>query len=304
MKEINVNYKHHFTQNQIDNINKESRRHLATYNKLNDENEKLNHFMITIQPLENTIDGAINARKHFIEKLNNTKSNTKYFSSIETALRNEDSDEYKYSTLENKEKMDTPNLHDHFQIWTKLSKERVEKLLNNLDENICHAPKLTVRQKKDAKYFYVVKNLMTKNWKELYYFKTECKNKTIYTSSQVGKNILTKIYDYFRTFYKEYWNSKKEKNKEINRLKDSDNIIMHKGKSNKYSSRYYNEISIPNSKIKVYIRKIFKAVRDIGIPKMLPYKIKRFNQGNLFSKMNKIANNLVFKATDIIKRLI
>lgn len=299
-KEKHSHYKENLNQGQIDNFLKLRRRKLAIYDDLyaKSDKEKLTPYMFTLSPTNNTIEATLQLRKEFLSKLKDTKSNTNYFCSIELGFKNENSDEYKYCSQATQEKYDTPNFHIHIQIWTDLSTKRLQNLLDKFDINKSQYKQLTAPKKENVKYTYVVKNLYTIDWKEVNYFKSNCDGVQIYTNTQNDSKVLTKIYDYFKKFYSTWFKSKTNKMNEIDKLKESKNIIISNGKNKDYKSSYYNEISIPNSKIKVYIRKIIQTLKNIVLPQNVPYKIKRLNQEksssnlSIYSKAVEIKNKI------------
>lgn len=305
-KEIHSNYKDNLNQGQIDNFLKLRRRKLAIYDDLYAKSEKqgLTPYMITLSPTNNTIEATLQLRKEFLSKLKDTKSNTNYFCSIELGFKNENSDEYKYASLTTQQKLDTPNFHIHIQIWTDLTTKRVQNLLDKFDIYKSEYKQLTTPKKQNVKYTYVVKNLYTIDWKEVDYFKTNCDGVQVYTNTQNDSKVFTKIYDYFKKFYSTWFKSKKNKVVQINKLKDTNNIVISNGKNNSYSRRDYDEVTIPNSKITVYIRKVIKVVKNIFLPQNVPYKIKRFNQqensvksakSSFLTKVVEVKNKMISK---------
>ena len=221
--------------NQINKIYQHRSRQIGDYLGIYTEKAHLDKYLITLSPIDNTIEGVIKLRKKFLEKLNRRikykKYELGYFTAIETALNKENptlqSKVYELERLKN-EKV---NFHIHIQLFCNISYEELEKILSKLDITEITYKTITTPEYEmppEYRYTYVVKELYDINWKLQYYIKNHCKNKTLYTSSQksIPNYLITKLWDFMKTKYKDKWNEINDKYSFVLNSINKGNIIL------------------------------------------------------------------------------
>lgn len=251
-----MNYYEQLKPNQIGKIYQTRSRQIANYLGIYSEKGHLDKYLITLSPIENTIEATIEIRREFINKLKSKikykKCELGYFSTIEIALNKENpSVESKVYELE-RLKDEKTNFHIHIQLFTNIDKKDLEAVLEKLDISKVTYKTLTSRDTSidlppEYRYIYVVKELYKINWKLQCYVKNFCKNKILYTSSQksIPNYLITKLWNYMQSQYKDKWNNIGDKYAFILNTINNKDIIL---------SNTNNEISVLHNYNRVMIK--------------------------------------------------
>jgi hypothetical protein len=249
---------------QQSNAFKEQKRYLAKYFATWCDYGHLNKYMVTLSPLQNSMEAVISLRNKFIKKINNIshykKEKVAYFSAIEGKVNEKElskkSKEYEEKRLQD----DDFNLHIHIQFLTSLTQEDIEKAMSRIPSDICVYKHLTPPIEEETRkhlmklgepnthktFDYVVKDIRDTNWKFHYHLKTNYKGKRPFTSSrkQIANYLITKIYHYFQEFYPKEWKAIKNKYKFLIEAKENEDIIFGSvdNKDNHKRDEYYRII--------------------------------------------------------------
>lgn len=257
------------SKHQIDNIYKNRKRQLGKYFALWSESGHLNKFMITLSPSMNTLDDTIKLRKNFFDKLNNKKHYKKfevaYFSAIEIKMNKNPPSKNAQITEERRMKAMQKNYHLHIQILTNMKESDLKKVIHRVDPNLCYFHKITKPKVKGAKYDYVVKDIKTIEWKLQYMIKTQHKSKILYTSSrkEFANYMITKLWCFMKTQYKDKWNYIGDKYSFILDLKKKGDLLLSSANnvSNAGSNlsvidlNLYDKLHIKENNSWIYIKK-------------------------------------------------
>jgi len=220
------------SKNQRDNLYKNRKRQLGKYFALWSESGHLKKFMITLSPSTNTLDATIELRKNFFDKLNNKKHYKKfevaYFSAVEIGRNKNPPSKNAQITEETRERLKQQNYHLHIQILTNMKESDLQTVINRIDPNLYYFYKITIPKVKGVKYDYVVKDIKTIDWELQYKLKTQHKSKILYTSSrkELANYIITKLWNFMKTQYKDKWNNIGDKYSFVLNLKKSGDLLL------------------------------------------------------------------------------
>ena len=248
------------SKNQITNIYKNQKRQIGKYFALWSESGHLNKFMVTLSPTKNAMLNTVELRKEFFKKLGYIKYKKNfqvaYFSAIEIGINKNPPTFYTYMTELNRIKIMDHNYHLHIQLFTNMTEEDLQGILNKINPNLCIYSMLSTPKKENIKYDYVIKDIKSIDWQLQYILKNQHKSKIIYTSSrkEFANYIITKLWYFMKTTYSRKWITIKDKYQFILNLKKCGNLIINKNSNNQnININLFDLIQIKN--IDIYIKK-------------------------------------------------
>lgn len=256
------------SKDQRDNLYKNRKRQLGKYFALWSESGHLNKFMITLSPSTNTLKATIKLRKNFFDKLNNVKHYNKfeiaYFSAVEIGCNKNPPSKSAQITEETRERLKQQNYHLHIQVLTNMKESDLKKVIHRINPKLCYFHTITKPKVKGAKYDYVVKDIKTIDWKLQYKLKTQHKSKILYTSSRkaFANYMITKLWAFMKTQYKDKWNNIRDKYLFVLNLKKSGDLLLSYANTNSslfsggnINLNMYDSLYIRENNSWIYIKK-------------------------------------------------
>ncbi len=261
-----MDYKALLSEKELQRITEQRSKFLAKYYAMWHEYGHLNKFMITLSPINNSLNDTLIMKRAFMKLYNNKLTNSStpreshYFSSIEIGLNKNSGLDFVELHEQSNLNMYQTNYHWHLQLLTNdLSKQELQKMIDSVDHQTLSFHKhLSVSWDDSAEFIYIMKNLDNVDYQLQYLIRRNHPSEQLYSSSK-GKYpdfVITKVYHHLKQTYRTQWNQiqKKDRYKFISDGFKKKDIVIDKKKLNK--KKKYNIITIPLYKSKT-IREVY-----------------------------------------------